>query len=192
MAYLVGGVPFGLLFARLLTGQDLRQVGSGNIGATNAMRAGGRKLGALTLLADLGKGALVVGCARAADWPDAWLAAAALAAVLGHISPVYLRFRGGKGVATMFGVLLPWQWGMALVAFGIWLAVLAWLRYVSVASMAAAWSLPLVAWVLHAGMPAMSLGLALAVLVTWRHRENVRRLRQGVEPCVGAGRTQQG
>lgn len=185
-AYLLGAVPFGLLFSRLLAKRDPREFGSGNIGATNAMRTGGKVVGVLTLLADIGKGALAVGLALLFAAPEWLVAGVALAAFLGHIYPVYLRFKGGKGVATMFGVVLPWQPWLAVLAFAVWLSALKLGRFVSVASILAGWSLPLGGWLLHVSHECLIASALFALLMTWRHESNIRRLFAGQEPKVGA------
>jgi len=183
-AYLFGAIPFGLLFTRCLTGKDPRQYGSGNIGATNALRTGGKAIGLLTLAADIGKGALPVSLAvhTAGEWVIAMTAAAAF---LGHIFPVYLRFRGGKGVATMFGVLLPWQPWIAVVAFSVWLLALGIWRYVAMASIVAGFTLPVSAWLLHASAPCMSASVLFCLLMLIRHHDNIRRMISGVESRIG-------
>ncbi|RMH61900.1 MAG: glycerol-3-phosphate 1-O-acyltransferase [Zetaproteobacteria bacterium] len=186
LAYLLGAIPFGLIFSRWLAKRDPRKVGSGNIGATNAMRAGGKRVGLLTLLADIGKGSVAVALALSLHSTHAWFVpVVALAAFIGHIFPVYLRFRGGKGVATMFGVLLPWQPWLAVIAFVFWLLVLKLARYVSLASIIAGWSLPLAAWGLGLSRLEVLACLVFAVLMTQRHHANIRRLRAGTEPRVG-------
>jgi len=186
LAYLLGGIPFGLIFSRWLAHRDPREVGSGNIGATNAMRAGGKRVGLLTLVGDIGKGSLAVALALSLPATGAWFVpAVALAAFLGHIFPLYLRFRGGKGVATMFGVLLPWQPWLAVIAFVLWLLLLKLARYVSLASIVAGWSLPLAAWAIGLGPIDVFVCLLFAVLMTQRHRTNIQRLRAGTEPRVG-------
>jgi len=184
LAYLLGSVPFGLLFARWLTGKDPRQHGSGNIGATNVSRTGGKAVGALTLIADMAKGALPVLWAMRAG-SEELIAATAAAAFLGHIFPVYLKFRGGKGVATMFGVLLPWQPVMAFVAFIVWLAALLLWRYVALASILAGFTLPASAWLLHTSAPCRAAALLFCVLMLVRHQGNIRRMLAGTEDRVG-------
>ena len=186
-AYLIGAIPFGLLFARWLTGRDPRSHGSGNIGATNAMRTGGKKVGALTLLADVLKGTIPVAIAMMLDSEPMLIAAVALAAFIGHIFPVYLRFKGGKGVATMFGVVIPWMPWVAVGAFAVWLVVFRSTRYVSLASIIAGIVLPLFAWLSGASVEAILLSLALGCLMTARHHTNIGRLWLGVEPKTGAG-----
>jgi acyl phosphate:glycerol-3-phosphate acyltransferase len=184
-AYLVGAIPFGLVFSRLFTGKDPRRHGSGNIGATNAMRTGGKAVGILTLAADLLKGAIPVGLSihwQVSEWLTAGIA---LAAFIGHCFPVYLAFRGGKGVATMFGVVLPWQPWIAVLAFAMWLASLRIWRYVSVSSMLAAGCMPLLAWALGSHPAFITTVAALGVLTVIRHRANIVRLFRHEEPKVG-------
>ena len=183
MGYLVGSVPFGIVLTRLTGAGDLRQIGSGNTGATNVLRTGRKGLAALTLLLDLLKGVVAVIVARA-FWPGSEDLAAA-AAVIGHCYPVWIGFRGGKGVATMMGVVT----GLALVLGGIfalvWLVVLAITRISSLGGLSAALSAPLAALALgHVEyVPALA---GIALLVFWRHRENIARLMRGEEPRVGA------
>jgi len=188
-AYLLGAIPFGLVFSRWLTGKDPRDFGSGNIGATNASRTGGKKIGLLTLAADIMKGIIPVAIAvqigndgQGNEW---LIAAVAIAAFLGHIFPVYLKFKGGKGVATMFGVLLPWQPFVALIAFAIWLAAIALSRYVALASILAGISLPFSAWLLGASTAAIYACALFCVLMAIRHQSNVQRLLAGTEDRVG-------
>ena len=183
LGYLLGSVPFGLVLTRLSGGADLRQTGSGNIGATNGLRTGNKKLAALTLLLDIGKGYAAVYIALQISAGLGVLAG--LGAFLGHLYPVWLRFKGGKGVATLLGVitaLIP----MAGLIFAVtWLGALALWRYSSVGGMLAAISVPIAALVMgeYAMMP-MFIGLALLVL--WKHRSNIERLIAGEEPKVGA------
>jgi acyl phosphate:glycerol-3-phosphate acyltransferase len=185
IAYLAGSVPFGLLIARLKGNVDLRRVGSGNIGATNVLRAVGKGAAALTLIGDIGKGAAAVALARGLGASSRILAAVALAAVLGHLFPIFLRFRGGKGVATTLGVVLaamPVVGGLLLL---VWLLVAVVWRYSSLAALAAAAALPALVWLLD-GRPVMVLfGALLAALIFWRHRENIGRLRHGTEGRIG-------
>jgi acyl phosphate:glycerol-3-phosphate acyltransferase len=185
IAYLAGSVPFGLLIARIQGKVDLRRVGSGNIGATNVLRAVGKGAAALTLLGDIGKGAAAVGLARGVGASSWVLAAVALAAVLGHLFPIFLGFRGGKGVATTLGVVLvamPAVGGLLLL---IWLLVAVAWRYSSLAALAAATALPALAWLID-GRPAMILlGALLTGLLFWRHRENIERLCHGTEGKIG-------
>ncbi len=184
-AYLIGAIPFGLLFARMLSGKDPREHGSGNIGATNAMRTGGKKVGALTLLADIVKGTIPVAAVIALDGDEPLIALVALAAFIGHIFPVYLGFRGGKGVATMFGVVLPWLPWVATGAFIVWLISFKLTRYVSLSSIFAGISMPLFALVLQASWAAFGICMVLGVLMILRHRSNIQRLIAGQEPKTG-------
>jgi len=188
-AYLLGAIPFGLVFSRWLTGKDPRDFGSGNIGATNASRTGGKKIGVLTLTADIIKGVIPVAIAvqiGGEGQGNEWLiATVAIAAFLGHIFPVYLKFKGGKGVATMFGVLLPWQPAVALIAFVIWLVAILLSRYVALASILAGISLPFSAWLLGASAAAIYACALFCVLMAIRHQSNVQRLLAGTESRVG-------
>ncbi|MEQ7872494.1 glycerol-3-phosphate 1-O-acyltransferase PlsY [Sphingomonas sp. ASV193] len=182
VAYLLGSIPFGLLLTRSFGKGDLRTIGSGNIGATNVLRTGSKGLAAATLLLDALKGAVAVLIAQR-FWPEGELAAAA-GALIGHLYPVWLRFKGGKGVATLLGVLVPLLPVAALVYALVWIGLLLVLRISSVAGMSAAASAPLTAAV--AGERNLLLPLALlALLVIWRHGANIRRLFAGTEPKVG-------
>jgi glycerol-3-phosphate acyltransferase PlsY len=179
-AYLLGAVPFGLLVARGAGMDDLRRRGSGNIGATNVSRTLGRKAGAATLACDVLKGAVPVWLAAALS-PTPWVpVAAAGAAVLGHVFPVYLRFRGGKGVATGFGVLMALHWLTALLAVGVWVAAARLSRISSVGALAAYCALPLLAaWTGRHEPYLVPFASALAVLIVARHTGNIRRLLAG-------------
>ncbi len=183
IGYLAGSVPFGLILARLGGAGDLRAIGSGNIGATNVLRTGRKTLAAATLLLDLGKGAVLVLAAREGG-ADGAAALAAAGAVIGHCFPVWLGFRGGKGVATLLGVSLALGWPIGLVFAAVWLGVVAATRISSAGGIAAALSTPITAWAL--GYPGYAPVLAaLALLVVWNHRANIARLRAGTEPRVG-------
>jgi len=182
LGYLLGSVPFGVVSARVFGLGDLRQIGSGNIGATNVLRTGSRKAAALTLAGDAGKGAVAVVAARALLGEDA-AQAAGLGAFLGHLYPVFLGFRGGKGVATFLGTLLALSFPVGLAACAVWLAVAALFRLSSLAALAAALCAPGLALAL--GAPGVA-GLAalLAALVFWRHGENIARLLAGTESRI--------
>ncbi len=183
--YLLGSIPFGLLLTRLTGGGDLRKIGSGNIGATNVLRTGNKGIAALTLLLDIGKGAAAVYLAL--QMSSGLGVLAGLGAFLGHLYPVWLKFNGGKGVATLLGVvtaLIP----MAGLIFAVtWIGSIVLWRYSSVGGMLAAISVPIAAFALgeYAMMP-MFIGLALLVL--WKHRSNIERLLAGEEPKVGASK----
>ncbi|TKD53362.1 glycerol-3-phosphate 1-O-acyltransferase PlsY [Sphingomonas baiyangensis] len=184
LGYVLGSIPFGLLLTRAAGAGDLRAIGSGNIGATNVLRTGRKGLAAATLLLDMAKGAAAVWIVEAI-WPGmAPLAAAA--AFLGHCYPIWLRFRGGKGVATLLGVLIALAWPVALVFAGVWLGAIALTRISSVGGMLAAVSAPLTA-AATGRFDLVLLLLALALIVLWKHRTNLTRLLDGTEPRVGGG-----
>ncbi|HVC46041.1 MAG TPA: glycerol-3-phosphate 1-O-acyltransferase PlsY [Terracidiphilus sp.] len=198
-AYLLGSIPTGYLLVRFVLKQDIRTVGSGNIGATNVLRSGGKGLGAATFLLDMLKGCAAVwmGMLAARLWmpgvPVRNVAAlAALCAVLGHMFPVWLKFRGGKGVATGFGVFLvaaPWA---ALAALTVFALVLGASRFVSLASITSAACFPVFAWLLdHGDKPAFFLAVQaiVALLIIVKHHRNIRRLMTGTENRFGARRT---
>lgn len=181
-AYLLGSIPFGVLLTRLAGAGDLRQVGSGNIGATNVLRTGRKGLAALTLLLDAGKGAAAV--AVADHWFGPSMAVfAALGVVAGHIAPVWLRFRGGRGVATAFGVLFVFAWPVGIAAAVVWLGTAALFRYSSLAAILAIGSSPAWAWALVGVAEAEVTGL-IAIAVIARHAGNIRRLLKGEESRI--------
>ncbi|GGE17510.1 glycerol-3-phosphate acyltransferase [Primorskyibacter flagellatus] len=181
--YLLGSVPFGVVLARAFGLGDLRKVGSGNIGATNVLRTGNKTAAALTLILDGGKGAAAVLIARALAAEDA-VQVAGFSAFLGHCFPVWLGFRGGKGVATFLGLLLAFAFPLGLAACATWAATAAIFRISSLAALVAAALSPV--WALMFGLPqAVALLLALAVLIFIRHRPNIARLLAGQEPRIG-------
>jgi acyl phosphate:glycerol-3-phosphate acyltransferase len=183
-AYLLGSIPFGLVIARTLGLGDLRAIGSGNIGATNVLRTGHRGAALATLLLDAGKGGIAVLAARFALGEDA-AQVAALFSFLGHLFPVWLGFRGGKGVATFLGTLLALAWPAGLLACATWVAVAALTRISSLSALVATAATPL--WLLLLGRSeAVALSLVLAALVFVRHAENIARLRHGTETRIGA------
>lgn len=182
IGYLLGSIPFGIILTRLAGAGDLRSIGSGNIGATNVLRTGRKGLAAATLLLDMAKGAAAVWIVDAI-WPG-MAPLAAVAAFIGHCYPVWLRFRGGKGVATLMGIVLALHWPLALVFALVWLGLLALLRISSVAGMAAAVSAPVSA-AATGRFDIVLLLLGLALIVLWKHRQNVERLLSGNEPRIG-------
>jgi glycerol-3-phosphate acyltransferase PlsY len=181
--YLLGSIPFGLILTELAGLGDVRKIGSGNIGATNVLRTGNKPLAAATLLLDGGKGAVAVVAARLLFGPEAAIIAGG-AALLGHMFPVWLKFRGGKGVATGLGVLLAIAWPVGLVACAVWLLVALLFRYSSLAALVALAASPVAAWFI-ADRQIAGLALFLAVLVWLRHHENIRRLLAGEEAKIG-------
>ena len=185
--YLLGSIPFGLIATRLGGAGDIRKIGSGNIGATNVLRTGRRDLAAITLIGDGGKGALAVLIAGFVFKSAEAAALAGGAAFLGHIFPVWLKFRGGKGVATFFGVLIAIAWPAGLLAGATWIAMAAIFRYSSLAALAAAALAPLYVF-LTGQTPEAKLWLAafMAVLIFLRHRENIALLLKGAESRIGA------
>ena len=194
--YLLGSIPFGLIAAHLGGAGDIRKVGSGNIGATNVLRTGRRDLAAITLIGDGGKGAVAALIAHAltirfgpAGGALTVAAVAGGAAFVGHVFPVWLKFRGGKGVATFFGVMLAIAWPVGLMAGATWIAMAVLLRRSSLAALTAAALAPLYALALHSGQPVVILAAAMAVLIYIRHHENIRRLLKGEEPKIGAKKT---
>ena len=185
--YLLGSIPFGVLLTRAFGAGDLRQIGSGNIGATNVLRTGRKGLAAATLVLDGAKGAVAVLLARhfVPQLGDHAAMIAGAAAMIGHCYPVWLKFRGGKGVATLLGLALALAWPVGLVFAAVWPGTVLLLRISSLGGMAGAVAAPVAA--LAFGYPVYAVGLAgLAVIVLWRHRENIARLRAGTEPRVGA------
>ncbi|MFC3677448.1 glycerol-3-phosphate 1-O-acyltransferase PlsY [Ferrovibrio xuzhouensis] len=182
LGYLLGSIPFGLVLTRLGGLGDIRSIGSGNIGATNVLRTGRKDLAVLTLLLDGGKGtaAALIG----AKYGPEIMVIAAFAAFLGHLFPVWLKFRGGKGVATYIGVLLGAAWPVGIFACLAWLATAAISRYSSLSALIAALLSPLFAWY-YAGPQVAGLAAAMAVLVYIRHHQNIARLLKGEEPKIG-------
>jgi glycerol-3-phosphate acyltransferase PlsY len=180
-AYLLGSIPTGVVLSRALTGKDPRQQGSGNIGATNVMRTVGKGLGAMTLIGDVFKGLIPVCIALWLVKDQAWVAAVALAAFLGHCFPLYLGFRGGKGVATALGIFLPLVPWAVLADFCVFAAGYAISRMVSIGSLAAAVGISVLIWIIGYPPPYLILGICVAVLIIYRHKENIKRLLQGKE-----------
>ncbi|HYE47733.1 MAG TPA: glycerol-3-phosphate 1-O-acyltransferase PlsY [Caulobacter sp.] len=195
--YLLGSIPFGFLSARM-AGIDIRTVGSGNIGATNVLRTGRKDLALLTLIGDSGKGALAVGLAYAfgrwqqmGEQPTQLLMAlAAAGAFTGHLFPVWLKFKGGKGVATFFGTMLALVWPAALLAGATWLLMAFLFRISSLAALTAVALAPFFVLATEGGHPATVVAVFMAVLVYLRHADNIARLLKGQEPRIGAKKAQ--
>jgi acyl phosphate:glycerol-3-phosphate acyltransferase len=189
LGYLLGSIPFGLILTKLAGLGDIRGIGSGNIGATNVLRTGRKGLAAATLVLDGLKGAAAVVIARVLVYDQDIALFAGLAAVLGHLFPIWLGFKGGKGVATGLGVLLAAAWPIGLAACAIWLLVFALTRLSSLAALAAFASAPCTALILE-DFGVVKLAFTIAVLVFVRHQGNIRRLLAGTEPRVGRGKTE--
>ena len=183
--YLLGSIPFGLVLTRVAGLGDIRKIGSGNIGATNVLRTGNKGLAAATLLLDAGKGAVAVLIAGYFLGPDAAIMAGG-GAFLGHLFPVWLKFRGGKGVATTLGILLAITWQVGLIACAVWLIVALLLRYSSLAALIAVAAAPVAAWFV-ASWQIAAFALFLAAVVWIRHHENIGRLLKGQESKIRLG-----
>jgi glycerol-3-phosphate acyltransferase PlsY len=183
VAYLLGAIPFGYLLVKLKTGADVRSAGSGNIGATNVLRTTGRAAGVATLLLDIAKGYLAVWiAARLTEQDPLWMAAAALAVMAGHAYPVFLKFKGGKAVASFVGAFLyitPVALGATLIVF---VATVAWTRYISMGSIVGAATFPLAVWLLQKPpLPVLAASVLAGVFIIYKHSSNIRRLREGSE-----------
>ncbi len=183
VAYLVGGIPFGYLLVRMKTGDDVRSMGSGNIGATNVLRTSGRAMAIVTLLLDIAKGFFAVWlAAKLTDDSAAWTSLAALAVMAGHAFPVFLKFRGGKAVASFIGAFLYLTPIPLLAALVVFVAVVAVTRHISMGSIVAAGSLPLAAWlILHPPAPILWSALLAGAFIIIRHKANIQRIRAGNE-----------
>ncbi|HTA44301.1 MAG TPA: glycerol-3-phosphate 1-O-acyltransferase PlsY [Bryobacteraceae bacterium] len=182
-AYLIGGIPFGLIVVKLMTGADVRESGSGNIGATNVLRTTGRAAGVLTLVLDAAKGLVAVWLAeKLSGGSELWTSFAALAVLLGHAYSIFLRFKGGKAVATFVGAYV-WLTPVPLLAVVLlFVFVVAWTRYLSLGSIIAAGLFPVACWmILHPGWPVLVSSVGSAVLIIDRHRVNIARIRAGEE-----------
>jgi glycerol-3-phosphate acyltransferase PlsY len=194
-AYLIGSIPFGIILAKLFGGVDVRKAGSGNIGATNVARVAGPLPGILTLVLDGLKGVATVWLsARFTNDSALWMTIAGLFALLGHCFPVWLRFRGGKGVATAAGMFLALCWPAALGAIGVFILVVLFSRFVSLGSVSAAAAMPLLVYLLwaphHAPPPIVTFGaFAAAMLVIYKHDANIQRLVEGREPRFSFGKS---
>lgn len=187
-AYLVGSIPFAYIFVRYVTGRDVRNEGSGNVGATNALRSAGWKVGVSVTVLDIAKGSLAVWAMLLFNPESAWLAASMLAVVCGHCFPPWLLFQGGKGVATGFGAFLVIAPLSALAALGVWLVMLAAFRWVSLASMTATASFPVLLRIVdHPDWITLLSVAGAAILIILRHHSNIRNLIAGTEPRLGPG-----
>jgi acyl phosphate:glycerol-3-phosphate acyltransferase len=183
--YLLGSIPFGLVLTRIAGAGDLRTIGSGNIGATNVLRTGRKGLAAATLLLDLGKGTAAVLIARSVD--PTLIPLAAAGAFFGHLYPIWLRFDGGKGVATLLGITLALHWPCGLAFAAVWLAAALITRYSSVGGILGAVAAPVSA-AIHGRFADVLLLLGLALMLIWKHRGNLERLLNGTEPKIGQAR----
>jgi glycerol-3-phosphate acyltransferase PlsY len=184
LSYLLGSVPFGMVVAQIMGLGNLRNIGSGNIGATNVLRTGSKAAAALTLIFDGGKGAAAVLLARSLVGEDA-AQLAGLMAFLGHCFPVWLGFQGGKGVATFLGLLLALYWPVGIACCATWLICALVFRISSLSALVSA-ATSAVWLILFGQVSTVALALALTLVIFWRHKENISRLRQGAEPKIGA------
>jgi len=180
--FLIGSIPFGLLLTRLAGLGDIRKIGSGNIGATNVLRTGRKDLAALTVLLDAIKGAAAV--LIAGHWGPDMMLAAGLGALLGHMFPPWLRFRGGKGVATALGIILALSWLVGLATCATWLLVAVVLRYSSLSGLLSLAAAPVYAWFIGGDLQLAQFAAIVAVLIWLRHHANIRRLLRGEEPRI--------
>lgn len=182
MGYVLGSIPFGVILTRLGGAGDVRSIGSGNIGATNVLRTGRKGLAAGTLLLDMAKGFVAVWIAASVSPSDVMIAGAG--AILGHLYPIWLKFGGGKGVATYMGVALALDWRIGAIYAALWIGVITISRISSLGGLVAAIGVPVAAWAF--GYPAwVPLLSALSLLILWRHKENIGRLLKGQEPRIG-------
>jgi acyl phosphate:glycerol-3-phosphate acyltransferase len=190
-AYLIGGIPFGLLIVRLMTGTDVREAGSGNIGATNVLRTTGPLAGILTLLLDATKAWLAVWLAdRLSGGSMLWMSAAALAALAGHAWSIWIGFKGGKAVASFVGAYLYLTPLPLLAVVLLFVFIVAWTRYLSLGSLIAAGLFPVACWmILHPGWPVLVSALGAAIIIVYRHRDNIVRIRAGEERIFSFRRT---
>lgn len=185
LGYLFGSIPFGIILTRLSGGPDLRTIGSGNIGATNVLRTGNKKLAALTLLGDMLKGTAAVLLAGWLLGGKSAALAAGLGAFIGHLFPVWLRFKGGKGVATFLGILIGLKWSIALIFAAVWLSIAYLSKYSSLSALIASLLTPLLLWFWVRDAETAGLMAILALLLWFMHRENIARLLSGREGKIG-------
>lgn len=185
IGYLIGSVSAAILVCKVAGLPDPRTQGSGNPGATNVLRVGGKGPAAITLLGDAAKGLLPVLAAMLVGIPPLWVGLTALAAVLGHLFPVFFQFRGGKGVATSFGAIFGISWLAGLLTIATWLAISLTFRYSSLAALTSMVLVPLYLWITTRSMELALCGALIGVLIFWRHRANIARLLNGTEPKIG-------
>ncbi len=187
LGYALGSIPFGLVLIKLTGGGDIRDIGSGSIGATNVLRTGNKGLALATVLLDAGKAVLAILIARH-FWGETAAMIAGFTAFLGHLFPIWLGFKGGKGVATMIGVLLTLAWPVGIAFCVIWLATAFLKKQSSLAGMTAAATSPLIAY-FYSGTALAITAAALAVLLVYRHKDNIKRLLAGTEPKIGRSKS---
>lgn len=190
VAYLIGAIPFGYLLVKWKTGSDVRSAGSGNIGATNVLRTTGRTAGIATLLLDIAKGFFAVWLAgRLTDHSELWMSLAALAVMAGHAYPVFLKFQGGKAVASFVGAFLCLTPGAIAAVVPVFVATVAWTRHISMGSIVGAAAFPLGVWlILKPGPPVVMAAIIASGFIIYRHSSNIQRLRQGTESNFSFGR----
>jgi len=188
LSYLLGSVPTGLLLTKAFSKQDPRQVGSQNIGATNIYRAAGKTLALMTLVGDALKGFIPVSLAMLSHFSDVWIALAGIATFLGHLYPVFLGFKGGKGVATALGIFVALCPGAVVIDFFLFAGILATWRIVSVSSMSAASLMPVLLWMFTGSRPYLIMSICVGALIFYRHRTNIQRLIAGQEKRIGLHR----
>lgn len=184
-AYLLGSIPFGLVVSRLCGAQDPRQAGSGNIGSTNVLRLSGKKVGILTLLGDFGKGWVVGWVSLTFYSPTIWGLFAMLAVVVGHIFPMFLKFRGGKGVATGLGAILGFHFGTGLILVLIWMGTVGLVRYSSAGALVAFGVFPLMSWLVTENDKFLIFSILLSCMIILKHKGNIERLVKGTESRIG-------
>jgi glycerol-3-phosphate acyltransferase PlsY len=188
--YLAGSIPFAIIASRMFALPDPRTYGSKNIGATNVLRSGSRAAALVTLFGDAGKGWVAVLAARLLDMPAELVALTGFAAFIGHVFPIWLRFNGGKGVATAAGVLIAFDWRVGLTVIVVWLAVAGATRYSSLAGLVAAVAAPIVTWWLHGTGALLFAVTAMSVVLFVRHRANIVKLARGEERRIGEKKTE--
>ncbi len=189
IGYLIGSISTAIIVCKLMRLPDPRSEGSGNPGATNVLRVGGKLPAAITLIGDALKGFAPVYAATALQIPPLWIGLTAIACVLGHLYPLFFQFKGGKGVATTFGAVFGLSWLAGLLVIASWLALSLTFRYSSLAALGSLLILPLFLWITTGSMAIVICGVAIGTLVFWRHRSNIGRLLRGEEPKIGDKKT---